>query len=180
MPQNNALSSLATIILASCLIILPFFDPFILNSFLSSIILEKSLPNLYTIIAGIIILNCGVYGINILASCISLKSAEKDSKKPLHTEQYAKRRHPIFASLCLIGVGYEALMGSTLGVIMVSVLPFLLYLEAKRQEKEELIPKYGQVYKGYSLNVPVRIFSLDVVILLMMEYLLFGLGFFFT
>lgn len=173
--QSKSILILGGILLVLGLALLPFFDPFLLDYWLASIILGRKLPNLFTILFGLIVLNCCVYGIHILASSISLKYAEKDSGKILYTEQYSKRRHPILASYGLIGLGFEVLMGSVTGVILMTGLIILFVYESVHLEKTVLIPRHGQVYKGYMKNVPHRLFSMDVMLLLSIEYVIFFL-----
>jgi len=176
--NNKPLLILGVVLFLVSFILLPFFDVLLMEGFLVSVILEQSFPTLFSFIIGIIVINGAVYGIHILASSISLLSAEKSSKKPPHTEQYAKRRHPILTSFSLMGIGYAILMGSISTVMISSIMIPLLYLESIRAEKKELIPKFGQVYKGYASNVPKRIFSVDIMLVLILEYALFFLSLF--
>lgn len=163
----------------SCLLfgflLLPFFDPFQIEGFLASVLLDRSFPNLIAVIIGIIVINCGIYGVAIFLSSMVLKHVEKQGGNFLHTEQYQQRRHPIHASYQVMFIAYSVLMGSITCVIL--TIPLIIYCikETRLIEKRELIPRYGQAYQGYMKNVQKRMYSVDIFLVLLLEFGLFFL-----
>ena len=165
-----------TIIYTSALFFIPFFDVLKIPGFLASFIMEDIDPSLYGFIIGIIVINCGIYGIHIFLSSVNLLKAERYKNSLISTGQFSKRRFPIIASSHLIGLSYLILMGSVTGVVTLSIMMTCLFFDTLKIEKEELIPRFGDKYLKYQNSVPKRVYSTELIIILILEYLLFAFG----
>jgi len=165
-----------TIIYTSALFFIPFFDVLKIPGFLASFIMEDIDPSLYGFIIGIIVINCGIYGIHIFLSSVNLLKAERYKNSLISTGQFSKRRFPIIASSHLIGLSYLILMGSITGVVTLSIMMTFLFFDTLKIEKEELIPRFGDKYLKYQNSVPKRVYSTELIIILILEYLLFAFG----
>ena len=165
-----------TIIYTSALFFIPFFDVLKIPGFLASFIMEDIDPSLYGFIIWIIVINCGIYGIHIFLSSVNLLKAERYKNSLISTGQFSKRRFPIIASSHLIGLSYLILMGSITGVVTLSIMMTFLFFDTLKIEKEELIPRFGDKYLKYQNSVPKRVYSTELIIILILEYLLFAFG----
>lgn len=67
-------------------------------------------------------------------------------------------------------------MGSITGVVSISVIMIFLFFNTLKIEKEELIPSFGDKYLKYQNAVPKRVYSTELIIILILEYSLFALG----
>jgi protein-S-isoprenylcysteine O-methyltransferase Ste14 len=164
------------IIYVSALFFIPFFDILKIPGFLASFIMEDIDPSINGFIIGIIVINCGIYGIHIFLSSVNLLKAERYKHSLITTGQFAKRRFPIIASCHLIGLSYVILMGSITGVATLSVMMIFLFFDTLKIEKEELIPNFGDKYLKYQKTVPKRVYSTELLIIFILEYSLFALG----
>ncbi len=161
---------------ACALFFIPFFDLLQLPGFWASVILQNSEPSLYGFILGLIVINCGIYGIHIFLSSVNLLRAERYKGRLVSTGQFSRRRFPIYASYHLIGLSYLILMGSITGVIFLSLMVGFLFSDTLQIEKNVLIPKYKDEYHRYQKNVPRRMFSSELLFILILEYILFLIG----
>ena len=91
-PKNKFLIYIFAIIYACALFFLPFFDPLQLSGFWASVILQNSEPTLYGFIVGLIVINCGIYGIHIFLSSTNLLIAERYRGRLITIGQFSKRR----------------------------------------------------------------------------------------
>ncbi|TFG15390.1 MAG: hypothetical protein EU535_01830 [Promethearchaeota archaeon] len=164
------------IIYVSALFIIPFFDILKIPGFLASVIMEDIDPSLYGFIIGIIVINCGIYGIHIFLSSVNLLKAERYKNSIIFTGPFSKRRFPIIASYHLIGLSYLILMGSIVGVAILSIMMIFLFFDTQKVEKENLNSKFGDKYLKYKKSVPKRIYSTELFIILILEYSLFMIG----
>ncbi|MHA1280859.1 MAG: hypothetical protein ACTSQP_00010 [Promethearchaeota archaeon] len=158
------------------LFILPFYDLLLLKGYLAEIILEKSYPMIYGVIIAFIFGNLGIYGIHIFGKSIKYKTAERYRNRVIYTDFYTKMRHPLYASYHIIGLAYEGTMGSITGVIFVTIIMVLLYFDAKRLELIYLNSKLRADYQFYMENVKKRIYSLDVLIIIIIMYVALVIG----
>ncbi len=141
--------------------------------FFASVILEFEFPSIYGIIIGLVVINFSIYGIHIILSSVRLIKAEMYKKNLIFLGQFSRRRHPTFASYHIIGLSYLILMGSVIGIIIISITMVFLYLDTYRIENNILIPKVGKEYIRYKKKVPKRIYSIDILALVTISYLLF-------
>lgn len=168
------------IMYACTLFFMPFFDPLQLPGFWASVILQNSNPTLYGFIIGLIAINCGIYGINIFLSSANLLRAERYRGGLIITGQFSKIRFPIYVSYHLMGLSYLILMGSPIGVISLSLMTVFLFSDTNQIEKNVLIPKFKDEYHKYQKEVPKRMYSLRLLFILILEYILFIIGVIFT
>jgi len=159
---------------------IPFYDPLQLSGFWASVILNNSDPTLYGFIVGLIVINCGIYGIHIFLSSANLLRAERYRGRLITTGQFSKRRFPIYASYHLIGLSYLILMGSIVGVIFLSLMMLFLFSDTARIEENVLIPKYKDEYHKYQNSVPKKMYSPELFFILILEYVLFVIGIMFA
>jgi len=165
---------------ASALFFVPYFDPLQLPGFWASVILQNSDPTLYGFIVGLIVINCGIYGIHIFLSSANLLRAERYRGRLITIGQFSKRRFPIYVSYHLIGLSYLILMGSATGVTFLSLMMVFLFSDTAQIEKNRLIPRYKNEYYIYQNKVPKRMYSREILIILIVEYILFLIGVIFT
>ena len=174
--EKEYLMWIGSLLILLGLLLLPFYDPLLVSGFLASMILDTSKPSTYGVITGFVVINCSMYGINIWISSLNLKYGERYRGKLIYTGQFAKRRHPMLASYTIMGLGYGILMGSITSVIIMSIVMIYLHFLAGWKEKKKLIPRYGKEYEGYQQNVLSKIFSFDIIMILLIEYALFIFG----
>lgn len=174
--KSKYLIYIFAIMYACALFFIPFFDLLQLPGFWASVILQNSEPSLYGFILGLIVINCGIYGIHIFLSSVNLLRAERYKGRLVSTGQFSRRRFPIYASYHLIGLSYLILMGSITGVIFLSLMVGFLFSDTLQIEKNVLIPKYKDEYHRYQKNVPRRMFSSELLFILILEYILFLIG----
>ena len=179
-PKNKYLLYILAIIYVCALFFIPFFDPLQLPGFWASVILQNTDPTLYGFIVGLIVINCGIYGIHIFLSSVNLLRAERYKRRLITTGQFSRRRFPIYVSYHLIGLSYLILMGSIAGVILSSLMMVFLFLDTSRIEKNVLIPKFKDEYHKYQKKVPKRMYSPELLFILILEYALFLTGIIFT
>lgn len=178
--KNKILIYFSAIMYAFALFFIPFFDYLQLPGFWASVILRNSFPTLPGFIIGLIVINCGIYGIHIFLTSANLLRAEKYRGRLISTSQFSKRRFPIYASYHLIGLSYLILMGSITGVIFLSLMIIFLYFDTIKIEKTVLIPRFKEEYHKYQKQVPKRMYSPDLLFILILEYVLFGIGIVFS
>ncbi|MGQ4874515.1 MAG: hypothetical protein ACP6IY_10640 [Promethearchaeia archaeon] len=164
------------ILLLICLIIIPFYDLLQLTGYLAAIILEKSFPTIYGTFIAFLFGNLSIYGIHIFGKSIKYKTAERYRNRVIYTDFYTKMRHPLYASYHIIGLAYEGTMGSITGVIFITVIMILLYFDAKRLELIYLNSKHRADYQFYMENVKKRIYSLNVLIIIISMYAALVIG----
>jgi protein-S-isoprenylcysteine O-methyltransferase Ste14 len=174
--KNKILIYFCAVMYASALFFIPFYDPLQLSGFWASVILQNSEPTLFGFVIGLIVINCGIYGIHIFLSSANLLKAERYRGRLITTGQFSKRRFPIYASYHLIGLSYLILMGSITGVILLSFLMLFLFSDTSRIEKNVLIPKYKDEYHTYQHNVIKRVYSSELFFIVVLEYVLFVIG----
>jgi protein-S-isoprenylcysteine O-methyltransferase Ste14 len=182
-PDKDLLLFSGFIISVSALFFISLFDPLLISGFLAFVITQNAYPSIFAIISGLIVINCAVYGVHILISAFKLRIAERSKNPLIRTGPYAKRRHPIFASYQIIGLSLFVLMGSLSGVIIFSILMLLLFIETFRIERRVFFPKFKDDYLEYVKFVPKRIYSKDVLGILLIIYIilviaLIGVSFF--
>ena len=154
--KNKYLPYILAIMYTCALFFIHFFDPLQLPGFWASVILQNTEPSLYGFIVGLIVINCGIYGIHIFLSSVNLLRAERYKRRLITTGQFSRRRFPIYASYHLIGLSYLILMGSIAGVILSSLMMVFLFSDTSRIEKNVLIPKFKDEYLKYQKKVPKR------------------------
>lgn len=174
--KNTYLISIFASIYACALFFIPFFDPLQVPGFWASVILQNSDPSFYGFILGLIVINCGIYGIHIFLSSVNLLKAERYKHRLISTHQFSKRRFPIYASYHLIGLSYLILMGSITGAIFLSLMMIFLFFDTFKIEKNILIPRFKEEYHKYQNNVPKRMYSSELLFILILEYVLFIIG----
>ncbi|MHA1439059.1 MAG: hypothetical protein ACTSPD_15915 [Promethearchaeota archaeon] len=174
--DNKGLLYIAGIIYLIALFCLPFFDPLQLPGYLASIILENSVPTIFGLIAGFIAINCAIYGIHVYFSTMNYLKEKKYRDKLIIGGYLAKMRHPLYASYHIIGLSYVILMGSTTGVIILSATMVLFFKDTKRIEEHVLIPKYKESYYIYKEKVPKKMYSYDILGIILILYLVFAIG----
>ncbi len=178
--KNKILIYFCSILYASALFFIPFYDPLQLSGFWASVILQNSEPTLPSFIIGLIVINCGIYGIHIFLISANLIWAEKYRGRLISTSQFSKRRFPIYVSYHLIGLSYLILMGSIIGVIFLSLMIIFLYFDTIKIEKTVLIPRFKEEYYKYQKQVPKRMYSSELLFILILEYILFVIGIVFS
>jgi protein-S-isoprenylcysteine O-methyltransferase Ste14 len=178
--NNKKIVYFGSVIYLIALFSLPFFDPFKLPGFLASVILMKANPSIFGFFLGIFVINCAIYGIHIFLSSMNLLTAERYKKGLITTGQFNKRRFPIYTSYHILGLSYFILMGSITGTIIISITMIFLDKETKRKELDNLIPKFGEIYLNYQKMVKKRIYSNEILIILLLEYGLFLLALYFA
>lgn len=174
--KNDAIFYCGFFLAVIALALLPFVDPLKLAGYLADTLFELRPVYIFPIIAGLISINIGIYGIYILSTSYSLLREARKRGIFLNQNQFKKRRFPIFASFHLLGICYFVLMGSPVGLIIMNIIALFLYLECIRVEKERLIPHFGERYLEYKQSVPRRMFSDDMLILLIILHGVFGVG----
>ncbi len=157
----------------SVLFFIPFSDPLQLPGFFASVILGLEVPSVYGILIGLVVINFSIYGIHIFLSSVRLIKAERYKKNLIFLGQFSRRRHPTFAAYHIIGLSYLILMGSVIGIIIISITMVFLYLNTYRIENNILIPKFGKEYIRYKKKLPRRIYSIDILALVTISYILF-------
>ena len=80
----------------------------------------------------------------------------------------------------LIGLPYLILMGSITGVILLSIMMIFLFFDTNKIEKTFLIPKFKEEYYTYQKDVPKRMYSSEILYILILEYILFLIGIVFS
>ncbi len=175
-PKNIGLLKLGGVLYLGSIFLIPFFDPLQIPGYLAAIVLENSFPSIYATFAIFVVANCGIYGAHIFLTTMYLKTAERYRNKLINYGQYSKVRHPIFASYHIVGAAYFVVMGSIVGMIVLSASMAFLYFESKRIEKLVLVPRYGDIYQGYKENVPRRMYSLVILSVLIIIYGVFVIG----
>ncbi len=158
-----------------CLIFLPLVDPLPMLGYFAAVIQERSFFSIFGAIAGFISMNIAIYGFAIFYSSIELITAERFKGKLITIKHYKKRRHPIFASYHIIGSSYFVMMGAPIGLIVFTLLMVLLSLEANRIDKISL-RKFGEPFLTYKKSVPKRIYSNDILFILIINYSLLIIG----
>ncbi len=176
MPRNLGLLKLGGALYVGSMFLIPFFDPFQIPGYLTAIIMQTTFPSYFATFTIFVVANCGIYGVHIFLSSMYLKNAERYKNKLISQGQYSKVRHPIFASYHIVGAAYFVVMGSIVGIIVLSASMAFLYFESKRIEKIVLVPRYKDIYQGYKENVPKRIYSLTILGILIIIYGLFLIG----
>ena len=81
----------------------------------------------------------------------------------------------LFAAYHIIGTTFFVVMGAPIGLIIFSILIIPLNFEAIRIEKI-LVKKFGEKYQLYQKQVPKRIYSLDILCILIINYGLLIIG----
>ena len=174
--KNETIFYCGFILAVIALALLPFVDPLKMAGYFAETLLELLPVSTFAIIAGFFSINIGIYGIYVLAKSYSLLKEARKRGILLHQDQFKKRRFPVFASFHLLGICYYVLMGSPVGVITMNLIAIILYLEVLRVEKKFLIPNFGERYIEYKQRVPRRIYSDDILILLIVLHGMFGVG----
>jgi protein-S-isoprenylcysteine O-methyltransferase Ste14 len=178
--KNKSLIYIFSLIYAVALFFIPFLDPLQVPGFWASVILQNSDPTLYGFIVGLLVINCGIYGIHIFLSSANLVRAERYRGRLITTGQFSKRRFPLYASYHLIGLSYLILMGTITGVIFLSFMTIFLFLDTSHIEENRLIPKYKDEYHRYKKKIPKRMYSTELLFILIIEYILFLIGIIFA
>ena len=158
-----------------CIILLPLYDPLILRGFLASAIQGRYEYSVFGLFAGLISINIAIYASWIFMTSIELQNAERYKGKLITIKQYGKRRHPIFASYHIIGSSYFVIMGAPICLIIFSIIMIFINIEAKRID-EQLSRKFGEKYQTFKKQVPRRIYSADVLCLVIINYSLLIVG----
>ena len=166
---------IGSMILFICLVLLPYVDPLQMLGYFAAAIQEKSLFSIFGTIAGLVSINLAIYGFAIFYSSIELITSERYKGKLITIKQYRKRRHPIFASCHIMGSSYFVIMGAPIGLIVFTLLMVLLSYEAIRIEKNS-IRKFGTSFQTYKQSVPKRIYSNDILSILIINYSLLIVG----
>ena len=173
--EQQSLYYLAVFTIISCLVLLPFEDPLQLPGYFAAALQEKSFFSLFGAMAGLITINIAIYGFAIFYMTMELSTGERFKGKLLTIKTFKKRRYPTFASYHLIGSSYFLLMGSPIGLIIFTLLMILPNFEIIRLEKKHLA-KFGDSFLAYKKNVPRRIYSKDILCLLLVNYGLILIG----
>jgi len=88
-----------------------------------------------------------------LSTFIGFKTKEQKSEKLVISGIYSKIRHPLYAGLILVFLGYFFFSGTLTAAVhlgcLLAYLPFGIYFEEKN-----LIDLFGDDYKEYRSNVP--------------------------
>lgn len=177
-PDKGFLLFIGVFLSIGALFFIPFFDPLKIDGFLAYVMTQNTYPSIFAIIGGLTVINCAVYGIHLFLSAMKLIRAEEFKNPLVQTGSFAKRRHPIYASYQIIGLSFQVLMGSVSGVLILSIIIVLLYLEACRVEYRILLPKYRDAYLEYKKKVVKRLYSKDVSSILIIIYAIFFVGLF--
>ena len=164
------------VIFVVLLIILPFFDLLIMQGFLAAIILETSVPSMYGAICIVLCGNLSIFGIHMLGSSVNLLHGERYKEEVIYGGQFTKRRFPIFASFHIIGLAYQAAMGSLTGILIVSIVMVFINSEANRIQKKKLASSLKQSYEIYMRKVPKKIYSVDVLMIVIVMYAAIAIG----
>ncbi|MHA1149031.1 MAG: hypothetical protein ACTSR8_12405 [Promethearchaeota archaeon] len=158
------------------LIIFPFFDLLIMQGFLAAILLETSVPSIYGAICIALCGNLSIYGIHIFGSSVNLLHGERYKEEVIYGGQFTKRRFPIFSSFHIIGLAYQTAMGSLTGILIISVVMVFLNLEANHIQKKRLVSPKKEAYEIYMRKVPKKIYSIDVMVLIIIMYAAVSIG----
>jgi protein-S-isoprenylcysteine O-methyltransferase Ste14 len=175
--SNKVAVYIGAIIFIGANFLIPLFDPLKMPGFLASLIMGESIPSIYGFIVGLIVINIGIYGIHIFLSSFNMIKKKKYNYL-VSRGTYSRMRFPIFSAYHLIGLSYAVLMGTITGIIIISVTMVLVYFEALKIENQRLISDFGVAYLEYQNKVSKKIYSKDVLILLILEYCLFLIGLF--
>jgi protein-S-isoprenylcysteine O-methyltransferase Ste14 len=159
-----------------CMIFLPFFDPLQMLGYLAAVIQFKSFFSIFGAFASLIVINIGIYGFAIFYSSMELITADRYKGKIIDIKAYKKIRHPIFASYHLIGSAYFVVMGSPIGLIIISVIMVFINFEAIRIEKRSYSRRFGASYQEYKRRVPKRLYNDEIMGLLVIIYGLIIIG----
>jgi len=88
-----------------------------------------------------------------ISSFLGISSMTEKSDKLIITGMYSKIRHPLYAGLLLIFIGYLLYAGTLAAAVhlgcLMAYLPFGIYFEEKN-----LLAIYGQDYRNYQEKVP--------------------------
>jgi protein-S-isoprenylcysteine O-methyltransferase Ste14 len=166
---------IGVVIVVMCLFILPFVDPLQMLGYLAAAFQPNASYSIFGAIAGFVAINIAIYAIWIFLTSIEYIFAERFKGKLITIKQYEKRRHPIFASYHIIGSSYYVIMGAPIGLIIFSIIMILLNYEAIRIEKDSL-RKFGESFQAYKMKVPRRLYSMDILCLLIVNYSLLIIG----
>ncbi|MHA1378757.1 MAG: methyltransferase family protein [Candidatus Helarchaeota archaeon] len=94
---------------------------------------------------------------------------------------YGKVRHPMFGTLIMVGLSLMVAWGSIIGLGACLIVSLIFLYDANKEERTQLIPKFGEDYIKYRQKVPAIFFtrnsSVGVVVLLVLA--IFGTVFLF-
>ncbi|MFX1449717.1 MAG: methyltransferase family protein [Promethearchaeota archaeon] len=79
---------------------------------------------------------------------------------------YAKMRHPMYAMIILFDLAWHITLGSIYGFLSALIVSLIFIYDARREEQKQLIPKFGEEYLTYCKEVPVRFFTRNLSILI--------------
>jgi protein-S-isoprenylcysteine O-methyltransferase Ste14 len=112
------------------------------------------LRNLGLVIAVLAVLLL-VWSYRVLGSSHSPWTTPLEGAALVISGPYRIVRHPVYAAYLLIGLGFEVMLASPVGLIVVAV-GFLYYDRRTHEEERWLITKYSG-YAGYRERVPGRL-----------------------
>ena len=174
-PDKLSLLYLGGVLYLGGFLLVPFYDAFQLGGYIASVLVKNSIPSIFGILSGIVAVNCAVYGAHVFFASMRYKRAERFKSKMIFVGQYAKRRHPIFASFHVMGLSYCLLMGTLSGFLIFNITIILLYLEARNSDAR-MIQKFGDAYLEYKQKVSRRMYSVDINSVLIVLYSIFFIG----
>ncbi|TFF95182.1 MAG: hypothetical protein EU544_03325 [Promethearchaeota archaeon] len=163
-------------VLALILFFLPFFDPLKMRGYLAGILMQTSTPSLYGVLMIFLAGNIGIYGVHVFLSSVNIMRGDRYKDKVISSGQFSKRRHPIFAGFHIVGLAYNALMGSITGIIITSILAVLFYWDVTRLENQVYKHKFGKTYEAYKRAVPKKIYSFDIILAVGVLYVAWIIG----
>jgi len=111
-----------------------------------------------------------VYSIINLVQTIKFNASATNSSNAtpitlLKTGYYQKVRHPMFGGIALFFLTWNILWGSIAGLIAMGIWMLLFFNDARKEENQQLIPKFGQEYLDYKKVTPYMFLSMKEKIL---------------
>lgn len=120
----------------------------------------------------------GVYFI-VSSSIANHKGRDQESREPIKliiNGPYSKVRHPMYAGFILIQTGFWLSICSLYGIAILVVLVPIFVFNSYREEKNELIPKFGNEYRRYINKVGLRFFDKKIRVYLIFLMLITIVG----
>jgi protein-S-isoprenylcysteine O-methyltransferase Ste14 len=136
----------------------------ILNSSLIQFIFPSNVSYLqgvwlWFIMLGIALIIVGFKIISMVRKLFKLDAVSSNDSKLITTGPYSYVRHPFYLAWVLIFIGWSFILDSPLAIVFIPFLILFLEIHSNYEEKNILIPRYGEAYLHYCRKVPYRMFS---------------------